>query len=219
MKYFNKEDEIIKFNNSFPFNNNGSHAKIYRLGDDACLKKFRYAWDVYDLKMFKEYMKMELNNYYKIYDLLYNKYGRLSGYTMKHYDNKIDNVIDMPSEYITDNFNNISKDISTLSNNGIIVKDLIPSNLIYGDNKITVIDIDQYKLDKDMDKDTLNRVNEINLCVCLYRLLKSNLLNGYVDDNLAKYLNNLDSLFDEKKINVMTKKLSKYKYPIDYFSK
>ena len=216
IKLYDKLGNIVSYNIDKVMAR-GSHAKVYRISDNVCLKKFNILPYKYDTEMFKRFMELDLANFYKIYELYYNKKGKIDGYTMEYYQDSVDNIIDIPTEYILDNFSTILNSINRLSNEGIQVNDLIPINFIYGKDKITVIDIDNYKLKKDCDKGELTVKNELALLKVIHELLLANLVGYYgSDDNIGKYIRVTEDLFKSDKFSEISKKLVRYKYPIDY---
>ena len=84
------------------------------------------------------------------YELLKNKNGKLAAYIMQEYRNAFDDIIDLPTEYFITNFENIKSSMDKLGSKHIVVDDFIPSNMIYGAKEITVIDVDNYKQDKNI---------------------------------------------------------------------
>ena len=212
--YYNEFEQPIIYNTGRPINH-GSHAKIYRLDDETCLKIFTYPWDIYDKEMFKRYMGMNLDNFYKIFGLLYNKNERIKGYTMSSCENTVDDILAMPTDYLITNFDGIFRSVAKLSDANIEIDDMIPSNLILGDNTITAIDIDGSRI-RDMDKQMLYEFNKIKVCVCLLRLFKATLMQRKYNDVYSNGINRINELFYPMNYDVISKKLIKYHYPIDY---
>ena len=218
-KGYNDKGETVDYTTCSYFKKRGSHAVIYKIDDETCLKKFYIPWDKYDLTMFKKYLELELKNFYEIKELLFNQNGKFKGYLMKYYHDLDDNVIGMSSDYVITNYNNILASMDKLGDAKIMVDDLIPTNFIYDLDTITVIDIDNYKYMQDSDIDTIKNINKEMLLKAMKQLFRSNVMTYYTDDQLANYLFNIDLLFADKDMHTVTKKLARYKYPIDYIRK
>ena len=90
--FYDSDGKLNEFETSLFASNNGSHAKIYRLGANELLKVFSVPWDTYDLDMFKTFTSMDLPGFYTIYKLLYDKHTKLKAYTARSYDNEIDEL-------------------------------------------------------------------------------------------------------------------------------
>ena len=218
LKYYDNDSKLITYDVGKPFNKTGTHAKIYDLGDGTCLKRFLYPWDIYDEEMFRRYMSLDdLANFYKILEVLYNKNNRIKGYIAPIYENTVDSVFSKEVAYIIDNFDGIYKSIARLTDKNIEIDDLIPYNLIFGDNIITVIDVDQSKVRISMDKQMLYHINKMKVLVCLLRLFRANLLTYYGD---LTYIGNrrINELFSVMDYEVVSRKLAKYKTPYDYIT-
>ncbi len=217
-KYYNESGKEVAFKTGLACAN-GSHAKIYRIGEDRLLKRFVVPWDKYDLNMFWEYLKLDLSNFYKIYELLKNKNGKLAAYIMQEYRNAFDDIIDLPTEYFITNFENIKSSMDKLGSKHIVVDDFIPSNMIYGAKEITVIDVDNYKQDKNISTKEVTKHNEYHLCNAFYRLFRANLIAEYYRDGLNDYTRELNNLFSEMNVSSITKKLENTKYPVEYLER
>ncbi len=218
LKYYDSDLKTVTYDVGKPFNKVGTHAKIYRLDEDTCLKRFLYPWDIYDKEMFRRYMSLEnLSNFYMIIEMLCNKNNRIKGYIMSYHENTVDNVFAAPSAYLIDNFDGIYKSIVRLTDKNIELDDFIPYNLIFGDNTITVIDVDGSKLRDGMDKQMLYHINKIKTCVCLLILFRATLLNYYGD---LVYIGNkrINELFAEIDYEDVSRKLIKYRTPYDYIT-
>ena len=187
----------------------GEYGYIYKLDDNTCLKLFsdNFFFDDTVLRVIKS---MKLNNFYEIYDLLYDCYKNFCGYTMKYYPSEDINIVDMPTSYTLDNLYGLYKSFERLSDNCIVAYDCYNNNIIINNSGLTVIDVDLFY--REANK---RRENYYNL-MDLFKILYHNELRklGYPMEDREKIL---DSLFNEKKdITQVEKKLIKYKYPIDY---
>lgn len=196
----------------------GTCGKIYLLDNNRCLKLYdeecakKMEKDIFSLlKIYK------LDNYYVLYDLVYDENKSNIGYISKYYRPSETNLLLMPMEYIVYNYNRIYESLMILTNNGVLAKDLYYKNVIIGDDKMTVIDADSYVYEK-----------------CDYEVLKSRnlsylsyLFKGLYQDEAAKLGINLE--LDKTAYNkvmetfytgdltpdVLSKKLSTYNKGID----
>lgn len=207
---------IIKKGNKIGNGNNGT---VYQIDNDKCLKIYRSsAWvNVDTLKIIKD---MKFNNYYKIYDMLYDKDSNFKGMIMKYYPQEEVNVLMMEKDYLLDNVNGLGRDILSLIEKGIFIVDLNIDNTIINRNGITVVDADLYIYREDYDRDLLGRMGYATF----RSLVKSIIIDSISMDksmedvNIYKAIveNLVGNPFDTKS---MEKKLVRYKYPMEYIKR
>lgn len=207
---------IIKKGNKIGNGNNGT---VYQMDNDKCLKIYRSsAWvNVDTLKIIKD---MKFNNYYKIYDMLYDKDSNFKGMIMKYYPQEEVNVLMMEKDYLLDNVNGLGRDILSLIEKGIFIVDLNIDNTIINRNGITVVDTDLYIYREDYDRDLLGRMGYATF----RSLVKSIIIDSISMDkpmedvNIYKAIveNLVGNPFDTKS---MEKKLVRCKYPIEYIKR
>ena len=207
---------IIKKGNKIGNGNNGT---VYQMDNDKCLKIYRSsAWvNVDTLKIIKD---MKFNNYYKIYDMLYDKDSNFKGMIMKYYPQEEVNVLMMEKDYLLDNVNGLGRDILSLIEKGIFIVDLNIDNTIINRNGITVIDADLYIYREDYDRDLLGRMGYATF----RSLVKSIIIDSISMDksmedvNIYKAIveNLVGNPFDTKS---MEKKLVRCKYPMEYIKR
>lgn len=197
----------------------GAQGKIYKIDNDKCLKHYYTGSSCfrYDVDIFNKIMELDLDNFYKIYELLFEVNGLFKGYVMKYYEkNKID-ILTMPVDYTIDNFLKLYDSVKKLSDASILVNDLGIGNVILNDKYITVIDVDLYSFKYSILNSEIFDVNSY----ILYKLFISLYWNSYCKHHLSlEYEYDRDMIknlfmFDEDKESVC-RKLSRYKYPIDY---
>ena len=192
----------------------GSCGSIYRISDATCLKWFN--GDCYnDQSIIKTIRNLELTNFYKIYKLLYDELNNFSGYTMKYYEPEEFDILSMPVDYTLANLTTIAKSLTHLSAKKIYAIDLFEANTVRNKNRITIIDADGYK---HRPKDKIKDVYRYNLRA-LYRLMSEIYFNDLVAYHHPFYIDKeiIDSLFDYSLTpNEVCKKLTRYKYPIEY---
>ena len=207
---------IIKKGNKIGNGNNGT---VYQMDNDKCLKIYRSsAWvNVDTLKIIKD---MKFNNYYKIYDMLYDKDSNFKGMIMKYYPQEEVNVLMMEKDYLLDNVNGLGRDILSLIEKGIFIVDLNIDNTIINRNGITVVDTDLYIYRADYDRDLLGRMGYATF----RSLVKSIIIDSISMDkpmedvNIYKAIveNLVGNPFDTKS---MEKKLVRCKYPMEYIKR
>ncbi len=207
---------IIKKGNKIGNGNNGT---VYQMDNDKCLKIYRSsAWvNVDTLKIIKD---MKFNNYYKIYDMLYDKDSNFKGMIMKYYPQEEVNVLMMEKDYLLDNVNGLGRDILSLIEKGIFIVDLNIDNTIINRNGITVVDTDLYIYREDYDRDLLGRMGYATF----RSLVKSIIIDSISMDksmedvNIYKAIveNLVGNPFDTKR---MEKKLVRCKYPMEYIKR
>lgn len=207
---------IIKKGNKIGNGNNGT---VYQMDNDKCLKIYRSsAWvNVDTLKIIKD---MKFNNYYKIYDMLYDKDSNFKGMIMKYYPQEEVNVLMMEKDYLLDNVNGLGRDILSLIEKGIFIVDLNIDNTIINRNGITVVDADLYIYREDYDRDLLGRMGYATF----RSLVKSIIIDSISMDksmedvNIYKAIveNLVGNPFDTKS---MEKKLVRCKYPMEYIKR
>lgn len=207
---------IIKKGNKIGNGNNGT---VYQIDNDKCLKIYRSsAWvNVDTLKIIKD---MKFNNYYKIYDMLYDKDSNFKGMIMKYYPQEEVNVLMMEKDYLLDNFNGLGRDILSLIEKGIFIVDLNIDNTIINRSGITVVDADLYIYREDYDRDLLGRMGYATF----RSLVKSIIIDSISMDNPMEDVNIYKAIvenlvgnpFDTKS---MEKKLVRCKYPMEYIKR
>ncbi len=207
---------IIKKGNKIGNGNNGT---VYQMDNDKCLKIYRSsAWvNVDTLKIIKD---MKFNNYYKIYDMLYDKDSNFKGMIMKYYRQEEVNVLMMEKDYLLDNVNGLGRDILSLIEKGIFIVDLNIDNTIINRNGITVVDADLYIYREDYDRDLLGRMGYATFRTLVKSIIIDSISmdKSMEDVNIYKAIveNLVGNPFDTKS---MEKKLVRCKYPMEYIKR
>ena len=207
---------IIKKGNKIGNGNNGT---VYQMNNDKCLKIYRSsAWvNVDTLKIIKD---MKFNNYYKIYDMLYDKDSNFKGMIMKYYRQEEVNVLMMEKDYLLDNVNGLGRDILSLIEKGIFIVDLNIDNTIINRNGITVVDADLYIYREDYDRDLLGRMGYATFRTLVKSIIIDSISmdKSMEDVNIYKAIveNLVGNPFDTKS---MEKKLVRCKYPMEYIKR
>ena len=205
-----KEKKNYKINDYFDC---GSYGYIYKLDNNQCLKLFNdnFYFQSNILKIIKD---LKLDNFYQIYDLLFDEENQFCGYTMKYYQSKDIDILTMPTEYTLDNLYRLYNSVKKLSEKKVTLFDCYYENTIIDEKNITIIDTDLFYIDDDISKSDMHFYNNTQLLQLfkdLYQKAGIDHKDLYLDDNLLNYIFN-----HNKNINEVEKKLIKYKYPIDY---
>lgn len=220
MLFYNDQNEKIICNKGTRIND-GMFGNVYSLPNNKCLKLYKL--DDFDFKpdVINEVKNLNLNNYYKINDLLFDKKGVFKGYTMDYYkDDNID-ILDMPMEYTIENLRSIYKSLMTLADNNIWAQDLHSGNVILSKNDMTVIDVDSYV--KTFSNYGMRvRDRNIDALYFVFRDIYLDRLKDCYDDLYNVFFNEyLKELFPPAyevtmDIDTVSKKLTKYKKPMDF---
>lgn len=214
MKFYNSSNEEVDYHLLSKIGG-GSYGSVYKLSEFECIKIFRDVDTGIDPNIIDFINNLGLDNFYKIYSLLFNKSNDLRGYTMKYYLPSSTSILLKDVSYTLDNFFAIYNSINILSDNQIFIPDLHTDNVILGNNEITIIDIDIYARAVLFDYDRLKYRNNR----ALFYLFKELYLEGlysygiYTDYDIKV----IDNLFNGN-ITSNIKVLKKYKYPIDYIN-
>jgi len=231
VNYYSKNGELFNYNADNSFVVAGTQSKVFRLEKDVCLKLYneedanKSIFDdsgvKFNIEMF-DYFKDGYGNTNmgKLYDLLYDeKIVTVLGYTMKYYEEMIENVLNLPVTYILDNFSLIYDLVMRLTDECIRVVDLHSGNIINTDSGIFVIDYDKYYFDRDTSKDILSYINRSALVFTFIGLLKNSLLKLGLDvDNDIELRKKILSLFTVGTTPLVLKyRLRSYNRTIDYF--
>lgn len=216
MIYYLENGNDIKINDDLINRiNRGSSSSVYRMNNDECVKlyyldaAFKIEHDIFDIMK-----SLDLVNFCKLHDLIFDKNRNLTGYTMKYYDKINENILLIEKDYILDNFNSLYNSFIKLSTNRIVANDLWFKNCVIG-NDITIIDFDYY----DFSNLSIDEIKEINTSKLL--LLFNKIFNyylGLLNDEVSLHTSDLlDDIFSystnpAKRLN---KVFEGYKRPID----
>lgn len=232
MLYYTKDGKVIDINTK-NYLNSGTQGKISLIEPSICLKEYTISnqtksifddmGTTFNQEMF-DYFKFNFNdsNLCELYDLLYDdKLTTVLGYTMKYYQETINNILTMPTSYILDNYNKIYELVLKLTDECIRIVDLNSRNIINTDNQMVVIDYDKYYLDNDTEKDLLTYLNKSALIFAFKGIFKDSLKKlGINIENNSEINSQLSSLFTINTTSLVLKyRLQSYNKPIDYFTK
>lgn len=237
MIYYTKDNGYVNYNCDVDSKMCGEQANVYRLVDNPsiCLKE--YLDDCYIKPRFREcnkhfdnemfcYFRDEFNhsNFCKLYDLLYDEnMSNIVGYTMRYYKKMIDNILDVPIDYLLDNYSLLYDSVGVLADNYIEIVDLHGYNIINTDDGMIIIDYDQYS--KCDDNEMLEFMNREMLVYTFYHMIKIAFREKGMDIDIDLYLKyklkrlfGLDSSFCQELSPLSLKrKMSGCFRVIDYF--
>lgn len=197
----------------------GTQGKVYKLDDDKCIKIYGQDVIKYDPEMFGLFKHLSLEGYCKLYDLLYNDpfLDEIAGYTMKYYQNEVENILLMPIEYTLHSFNILYNSVKILADNRIFAKDTVPANAILGKDNVVLIDFDDCKRSIQDSKEVLE-VNINNILYLFRRLYEEGLKkmgkNIDVDDELSDYLDALFS-YSKEPVKALKRRMAYAKTPME----
>ena len=161
-------------------------------------------------------MKLNLSHFYKIINLIYND-RYLCGYIMKKYRSYQIDILEYPSNYTIENYNELFEDLLKLSRSRVIVRDLSYNNSVFNPYDITIIDADDYLLCE--YEPTRENIFELS---SLFKEIFINSIFMYHPYLIPK-INEVNKIIDEvfsgaTKPEGVQRKLSRYKYPIDFIN-
>ena len=231
MIYYTKDNNKIFIPNSILNKENG-HGKcgtVYKYNDDLCIKIYNRGIDfdhcLLNTDIYEDLKKIKSDNLVDIKMPLYkdNK-SIIDAYLLTYYKEQYDDFLEIPTEYLLYNLEEILKLIKEISEYKIRLDDLKRENIILTKDNIVLIDPDRwyYKF-KDSEKE-IEKLNINNIMAMFSKITKESLKNNYLDflieNNLYDYVisNKLFPLTSNKDraMKVLSKRLNGYKRPIDY---
>lgn len=233
MIYYTKDKkELVISDDIFYKNmNHGKCGTIYKLNDNLCLK--RYDRGIYfnhcllNTNIYEVLNKIKSDNLVDIKMALYkNKDDQYisDAYLLAYYEEKYDEFLEIPSDYLIYNLENIFKLIKEISTYEIRLFDLKRENIILTENNIVLIDPDRWYYDFTSNTKEIEKLNINNIMAMFNEITKESLQENYfdflVENNLYNYIIS-GKLFPltsnkDKAIKVLSKRLNNYKRPIDY---
>ena len=233
MIYYTKDNNKIFIPNSILNKENG-HGKcgtVYKYNDDLCIKIYNRGIDfdhcLLNTDIYEDLKKIKSDNLVDIKMALYKDKENKSitdAYLLTYYEEKYDDFLEIYTDYLLYNLEEIFKLIKEISIFKIRLHDLKRENLILTKDNIVLIDPDRwyYKF-KDSEKE-IEKLNINNIMAMFSKITKESLKNNYLDflieNNLYHYIisNKLFPLTSNKNkvMKVLSKRLNGYKRPIDY---
>lgn len=198
------------------FVGSGMYGRVYKTSDLKCLKLYRRGIEL-DPDTNILIKNLELDNFCKIYKILFDEKGRYKGNLMEYYQKEKVDVLTLSSEYLLDNLRGLATSVLKLLDNKVFISDMNIENVIVNSNEIRVIDTDLYVRREEYKDDVLYRygisaLQGLMLSIYLDSLRKYHNSSRIVDDEMA-----IKNLFDNPfNVTEVSKKLVRCKYPIDY---
>ncbi len=233
MKYYDENGkEVIIPDSVFSVeDNHGKCGTIYKFSDDLCIK--RYDRDIYfdycllNTSIYDDLKTIKSDNLVDIKMPLYkdkNYKYTADAYLLSYYEEKYKSFLEIPTEYLLYNLEEILKLIKEISEYKIRLDDLKRENIILTKDNIVLIDPDRwyYKF-KDSEKE-IEKLNINNIMGMFSEIteksLQDNHLDFLIENNLYVYVIS-SKLFPltsnkDRAMKVLSKRLNGYKRPIDY---
>lgn len=185
--------------------------EVYRTKDNRCLKKFRFRGEPQNFDLQQMIQSMGLENFYKVDQNLFDENGNYRAILMPFYESTKEDILLKPTDYLTDNFSAIFRTFRRLADKLIRTSDANVENTIFQTNKIIIIDSEKYTVYPEEDKNFVIETNLGEAYWILYRTLEKAALNHpeLCNDKFKEW-------FKKEQQSEICRKLTKYKYPIDY---
>lgn len=161
-----KDDKKINISsNGNIIKREGLFGIIYELDDGTLFKKFGSSdainlvsgpatsnrGDIASYNVLKRIKNLKLRNTYRIYEICMNgrsvKWKGLFGYRMEYIKKSNKNLLDFDINYFINNYKNLLMDCKTFSDNKILISDFNTGNIIISDDRMVIIDCDDYYMD------------------------------------------------------------------------
>lgn len=218
MIFYNENNEIVKYNSNKRLGS-GLYGSVYRINFEECVKKFKKENVEIDKEVLLLIQKIGLDNFCQIRSLLYNKNKKLIGYLMRYYQKENIDILTMPTEYIIENLRKLYISVIKLTHNNIYIDDMHTENIIINSKGITVIDYDLYTLNRFLTPELLEYKNTSALRVLFETLFIETLIEFHRDlciESNNRLIKRTFHLWNSEELDKTCKKLTRYKYPIDY---
>ena len=234
MKYYDENDKEVIIPDDI-LNNEVGHgvcATIYRYNEDLCFK--RYDRGIYLEKNFlktdiyKDLRNINHPNLVNSKKILYKdkKYKYTAdAYLLSYYKEIYDDFLEIPTEYLLYNLEEIFKLLKIISEYKIRLDDLKRENILLTEENIVLTDPDLWDYEYlTKDKNEIEKLNINNVMGMFSEIAEESLQRNHIDflinNNLYHYIisNKLFPLTSNKDraIKVLSKRLNGYKRPIDY---
>ena len=229
MEYFTIDNRKIIIDDSILSNyiNSGEYGDIYRYNENQCIKiyknkefKIKFFLTVYLYNYLKE---ITSDNIVTINELLFkdNKYMfQADAYIMEYYKEFYQSILLTPSDYLIENLEKLLILSKELSKRYIILDDLKKDNTIFTKDKIVLIDNEHYILNRNISQREIFHTNNSNRPCLFNQLLLKELRKYYNSQTSAIYTDKLFPVTTRSTtiVNTLTKRLNRYKRPIDYIN-
>ena len=189
---------------------------IFKIDNGECLKWITDS-KVKDPQVNERISDLKPKGFYQISDVLYDKNGVYSAFTMKLCQKDHTDIVLMPTEYTLENLYNLFVSFYGLAFENIVASDMCSNHAIVNEDGITIVKTDGFYLSRGIDKKMIVDSNYKKL-LYLFRDIYLNSLyykHDYTTDSGVSRI--VYDLFDNKEDLIsVEKKLTDYKYPIDY---
>ena len=232
MKYYDENDNEIIIPGSILDNeiDHGACATVYRYTEDLCFKRYdrgmnniEYFLDTTTYEALRNISNPHLVNIKKLlYKDKISKY-KVDAYLLSYYKEIYKDFLEVPTEYLLYNIEEIFKLLNKISEYKLRIHDLKRENILLTDTNIVLTDPDRWYFDI-LSKEEIEKLNVNNITGLFGEMVKESLKNNYLDflieNNLYDYVisNKLFPLTSNKDraMKVLSKRLNGYKRPIDY---
>lgn len=227
MNYYTTKGKKIKCDQT-KLLGTGTRGKVYLTPDKECIKVWTNTEEApFENNIFDELKSLSLPNYYILESLLFkNKkdifLNNAIGYLYQYTESTDIDILTTPKSYTLDNLNELLKANKILTQNNIMANDArYIKNVILNNNSIIAIDVDLYTKVHYLSSRELERSNITELEELFKELYIDSIIKYHQELNNLKtksllYGRNLFALNYREGVSELSKKLSKYKYPIDY---
>lgn len=234
MIYYTKDNKEIIIPDEI-FNKGDNHGKcgtIYKYSDNLCIK--RYDRGIYfdhcllNTDIYEDLKNIKNENLVDIKTALYkdkNNKTVTDAYLLTYYEEKYDDFLEIPTEYLLYNLEEIFKLIKKISEYKIRLHDLKRENIILTKDNIVLIDPDRWHYEYlTKDKNEIEKLNINNIMGMFSEITEESLHDNHLDflieNNLYDYIIS-SKLFPltsnkDRAMKVLTKRLNGYKRPINY---
>lgn len=189
---------------------------VYLLDDyETCLKTGLNEKKI-DIDTLKIIRGLNLEGMYRLKDFLFDDRGKFMAYTMNYYEESPVDFLTWPVEYTISNYLKFWHIVDEMIRKGIFIVDLHDGNVIVNDEGMTIIDVDMYVASRYILPSKIKEHDYralANIFISLYYIS----LCDYHGKRYRDICGKVEELFSDRKC--VSKKLSRYKYPIDYFLK
>ena len=233
MIYYTKDNNKIFIPNSILNKENG-HGKcgtVYKYNDDLCIKIYNRGIDfdhcLLNTDIYEDLKKIKSDNLVDIKMALYKDKENKSitdAYLLTYYEEKYDDFLEIYTDYLLYNLEEIFKLIKEISIFKIRLHDLKRENLILTKNNIVLIDPDRWYYNFLSSIEAVEKLNINNIMGMFSEIteksLQDNHLDFLIENNLYDYVIS-SKLFPltsnkDRAMKVLSKRLNGYKRPIDY---
>lgn len=140
---------------------------VYLLNDDYVLKLYRNINPQYH-----DYYKNKLDTLHKLktikfimpLEITYDENGNVIGYIMKYIKGENgDAIVRLSSKFLIEELEKVHNEVEILSQNNVVIDDLIADNIIVNENGLHFIDVDDYITRVRLDYD--RNMTDSNFCI------------------------------------------------------